>query len=72
MSAFSSGDTTTQTSAARLGLKERQLELTKFLTGDDPLGMSDGYEIASPIASMQRLKRRMPKRSTRLMNPGTM
>jgi hypothetical protein len=39
MSAFSSGDTTTQTSAARLGLKERQLELTKFLMGDDPLGM---------------------------------
>jgi hypothetical protein len=39
MSDFSSGDTVTQTSAARLGLEERQLELTKFLMGDDPLGM---------------------------------
>jgi hypothetical protein len=30
---------TAQTSAARLGIEERQLELTKFLMGDDPLGM---------------------------------
>ena len=30
---------TAQTSAARFGIEERQLELTKFLMGDDPLGM---------------------------------
>jgi hypothetical protein len=28
-----------QTIAARLGIEERQIELTKFLMGDDPLGM---------------------------------
>jgi hypothetical protein len=28
-----------KTSAARPGIEERQLELTKFLMGDDPLGM---------------------------------
>jgi hypothetical protein len=28
-----------QTSGARLGIEERQLELTKFLMGDDPLGI---------------------------------
>jgi hypothetical protein len=30
---------TLQTSAARLAIEERQFELTKFLIGDDPLGM---------------------------------
>jgi hypothetical protein len=39
MSHCSFEETPTQTSVARLGLEERQLELTKFLMGDDPLGM---------------------------------
>ena len=28
-----------ETAARRLGIEERQLELTKFLVGEDPLGV---------------------------------
>jgi hypothetical protein len=37
MSSFSHETATMQTTAARLGIEERQLELTKFLMAEDPL-----------------------------------
>jgi hypothetical protein len=37
MSSFSSEAATTQTAAARLGIEERQVELTTFLMAEDPL-----------------------------------